>query len=74
MTPKQMYRMMREHGISLVLWPPDYNSWVAIDSRQASYDPPSECIHLEPSTHVDRTPESAVEDYCNARNIEWDRD
>lgn len=86
MSPKQMYRAVREHGISIVH---DRNNhiWWAGDAEVGS---PIPCAPFQVgseehtavevlldvgragSRHCGTKPEEAVEDYCNARNLRWD--
>lgn len=72
MNSRQMVRMMRQHGISVVR---DNASglWYAGDCH---YRTDSSTFEVEVehanSLHVGKNPEVAVEDYCNARNLEWD--
>lgn len=76
MSPKQMYRMMLRCNISVIF---DHltKQWYAGDCYLRS-----DSAELSPSygiktkhngsRHVGHTPELAVEDYCNAHNLEWD--
>lgn len=77
MTTKQMYRMMRNHGISLV-FVKRWNQWFAGDGdalplERRGWLEVNACNPVvEGQYHFSDTPEEAVEDYCNARNLEWD--
>lgn len=70
MTPKQMYRAMRRWGISIVKAGPSWYAGECVaynSSRALTVD----STHAG-SIHLGNTMEEAVEDYCNARNLEWD--
>jgi hypothetical protein len=81
MTPKQMYRAMRKWGISVV-FDRDEHVWCSGAFEHSA----GTLLHVEIVNpivkrgvvtgrvlqHVGPTPEIAVEDYCNARNLEWD--
>lgn len=78
MTPRQMYKMMLRYGISVV-FDKAANVWSAGECRGEGDS--LDCLTVIVSNpvreillHSGPTPEIAVEDYCNARNIEWDRD
>jgi uncharacterized DUF497 family protein len=75
MTSKQMVRAMKKHGISLVyidgLW------WagqtVAADTSMLGKELRSVMlVKTNGSQHVGHEAENAVEDYCNANDLEWD--
>lgn len=71
MNARQMYRMLRRHNIS-ILFDHAGQVWYAgqcHDRTDSSFDVEVEAAG---SVHVGDTPEMAVEDYCNARNLEWD--
>jgi hypothetical protein len=74
MTPKQMYRAMRKWGISVVFCTLD-GCWRAGECTTRVVDVYFVC-DANPAVagreHLGTTPEMAVEDYCNARNLEWD--
>jgi hypothetical protein len=77
MTSKQMLRMIRQCGISLVKG--DDGNWHAgtvvwNDFRVAEFHVSTRNPVSATASHTARTPEAAVEDFCNARNIEWDRE
>jgi hypothetical protein len=77
MTPKQMYRAMRKYGISLifVVGPNDEGLWYAGETESSAIINQKFRGRLTvgkgKSLHVGFNPEPAVEDYCNARNLEW---
>lgn len=74
MTPKQMYRAMRKWGISVV-FAKDTEEWCAGVGKMVgdrAHVDFSNTVHGYTHFHVASNPESAVEDYCNARNLEWD--
>lgn len=71
MTPKQMYRAMRKYNISVIYFDGQWvagmvESWTQ-DGLQFEYMSPD-----GRSSHCGGQPVDAVEDYCNARNLEWD--
>lgn len=79
MTSKQMCRAMRKHGISVVFLKSDdhldSDYWYAGDARRGVFPQVHVSVRNPRSahrTHLSNTPEGAVEDYCNARNLEWD--
>jgi hypothetical protein len=88
MTPKQMYRMMREHGLSIIQDGSqvyvgkigDRGATIAfgdgIHLRLVHNDPKSgqKSTYIPWGYSAGDTLESAVEDYCNTRNIEWDKE
>jgi hypothetical protein len=76
MTPKQMYHAMRKWGISLVFDPNDELWWAGEVKGRVNYgltqDFTIQAGISGMTMHISQNPESAVEDYCNARNLEWD--
>lgn len=76
MTTKQMVAAMKKWGISVV-WSEEDEVWFAgkCDSRArrgilvVDANPPA----YAPLSHSAESMEEAVEDYCNARDLEWDR-
>jgi hypothetical protein len=72
MTERQMIRAMKRWKIS-VFHDDELDSWFAVSTTDLSYDLLSHTYLLTPSRHEGEAPESAVEDYCNARDLEWDR-
>ncbi len=70
MTPKQMLRAMRKWGISVVAW---QGLWLAGECESMSVGGVGIFNFRQAgSYHSGETPEIAVEDYCNARDLEWD--
>jgi hypothetical protein len=78
MNAKQMYRALKKYGLS-VAYIPQWAQWYA--GAATPLDEPGEILlnvrNPVPQGEHDRchlgdTPEEAVEDYCNARNLEWD--
>lgn len=77
MTPKQMYQMMRLHRIGVWFWKETEMWYAGKVSRIIGDDAEFVVDALNPAivaraAHCGDTPEIAVEDYCNARNLEWD--
>lgn len=78
MTPKQCYRAIKRYNISLI-FDNITKLWYAGECYLrdgANESAPSYGIKTKyrGSHHVGHAPELAVEDYCNARNLEWDED
>lgn len=76
MTQKQMVRAMLKWGISVV-YDEAGNRWYAGECTglwdyQVLHEARIMARHGG-SLHVGILPQEAVEDYCNARNLEWDR-
>jgi hypothetical protein len=73
MTAKQMTRAIKRYNISLI-FNRITNLWYAGESylRDAGTDTFGIKTKHRGSQHVGHEPELVVEDYCNARNLEWD--
>lgn len=82
MTPRQMFRVMREHHIGLI-FDPGKEVWVAGETVEINGRWTDGCMTVELRVehqgrgpfrheHSSPSPAGAVEDYCNARNLEWD--
>jgi hypothetical protein len=76
MTERQMIRAMKRWGISVInsdgLW------WAGQTLDANTRELGTELVSVTlvknaGSQHVGPDPESAVEDYCNARDLEWDK-
>jgi hypothetical protein len=73
MTSKQMVRAMKKWGISLIYYK-DMGRWFAGDGTETDGGNrlSVQCRGPHGYLHSHDTMEGAVEDYCNARNLEWD--
>lgn len=78
MTRKQMDQALRKWGISVVFNKTE-NRWYAGDCAQTTPWSDGSQMIVEVGNPAARNmlhrgilPEEAVEDYCNARNLEWD--
>lgn len=71
MTSKQCYRAIKKHNISLI-FDRHMKLWYAGDCYHSEHDTFEIETRHSGSRHVGHTPELAVEDYCNAHNLEWE--
>jgi hypothetical protein len=69
MTSKQMLRAMRKWGISVVA---TGNCWTAFGFIEFGISFGRVKGEYSGHFHPGATPEIAVEDYCNARDLKWD--
>lgn len=69
MSPKQMTRAIKRYNISLI-FDNITKLWYAGDCYLR--DATTKSYGIETKKAVSHEPEGAVEDYCNARNLEWD--